>query len=184
MKRREGLISLKTFSAHGLEVLSNSLKTMPRYFDIKRLSGVYRVERAAESFISISQVDGEEQLEGYVVVVEIATDQTLEELVDSLDLIEQSFQHQVTRRLLSINLLMVGTETLKTPRLTLPHPEFHMRPEELIPACELWPEIQHPIVGKPLIEIARELPRNLTWGEFYCQGLRLVDTSLAIRGTE
>lgn len=170
------LLSLKTFSGQGLEKLSEVLQNSKKFLVIRRVSSVYRVERPSESFMSIAMLDGEEQLEGYVVVAEVEYKTSTQALAESLGQLEAEFKDQVTRRTMSINLIAVMGETRKTPMLTLPHPEFHMRPEELIPACELWPDYEHPILKKTISQIAQGLP-NKVWGEFYCQGLQLIDTN-------
>ena len=61
-----------------------------------------------------------------------------------------------------------------TENLTLPHPEFHMKPEVLFPAAEVWADYYHPVLKKTLRELTREFA-NLRWGEFFEQGKTLLD---------
>ena len=56
----------------------------------------------------------------------------------------------------------------------MPHPEFHMSPEELIPASELDPDWVHPVLKTSLNELRKKLKTN-AWGEFYAQGKSLLD---------
>jgi 7,8-dihydro-6-hydroxymethylpterin-pyrophosphokinase len=170
---KRALVSFKTFSGRGIQKLKEALSQAQDFLTIERISNVYRVERPADSFMSIVQQDGEEELEGFVVVAEVAAPLATKELAHRLWQLETSFKDQVTRRIMSVNLLMVSGETVKTPNLTLPHPEFHLRPEELVPACELWPRQVHPILNKTIGDLAKTIPEK-TWGEFYCQGSRLL----------
>ncbi len=43
-----------------------------------------------------------------------------------------------------------GQTVLRTPRLTLPHPELHARPFVLTPLLALDPGLAHPVTGRPL----------------------------------
>lgn len=52
-------------------------------------------------------------------------------------------------RTLDIDLLLYGQDTIKTPDLTLPHPQLHVRDFMLTPLLELWPDANLPD-GTPL----------------------------------
>ena len=174
MATHEVLVSLKTFAGRGSDRLGEALSHLSGALKLENISSVYKVSRKAESFMSIAMEDGEEELEGYSVVISGKYDGQLMDLAALMGSLESEFSNQVTRRVLSVNVLAVRNEVLKTPQLTLPHPEFHMRPEELIPACELWPDYEHPILHRPIREIAQALP-DKAWGEFHCQGQTLLD---------
>lgn len=171
--KKTALLSFKTFSGKGISKLHEAVGHAESFLTIIKISSVYRVERPAESFMSITLQDGEEELEGFVVVAEVETDLSTKVLAERLGELEGVFKDQVTRRIMSVNLLLVENETLKTPSLTLPHPDFHLRPEELVPACELWPNYVHPILNKTIVELAKQIPERV-WGEFYCQGTKLL----------
>jgi 7,8-dihydro-6-hydroxymethylpterin-pyrophosphokinase len=73
-------------------------------------------------------------------------------------------------------LLLMEDISLKTPELTLPQPELHLRPEELVPASEVWGSYHHPILKRTLADVALGLT-DKTWGDFYCQGPELLATT-------
>lgn len=72
-------------------------------------------------------------------------------------------------RTLEATLLAYDDETRMSPQLPLPHPELHLRPQWLLPAVEIWGDYPHPILGRPLHELAGEHDWG-TWGRFYAQG--------------
>jgi 2-amino-4-hydroxy-6-hydroxymethyldihydropteridine diphosphokinase len=53
-------------------------------------------------------------------------------------------------RPLDIDILLYGTRTVQTERLTIPHRELTRRPFALVPLLEIDPELMHPATGKPL----------------------------------
>ena len=50
-------------------------------------------------------------------------------------------------RTLDLDLLLYGTECFETVELTMPHPRMTYRRFVLVPACEVAPEMIHPVVG-------------------------------------
>ncbi|NQW85219.1 MAG: 2-amino-4-hydroxy-6-hydroxymethyldihydropteridine diphosphokinase [Alcaligenaceae bacterium] len=78
----------------------------------------------------------------------VAIDTTLEplSLLDLLQAIEQ--QHGRERpyrnapRTLDLDLLLYGTQTIDTPRLSVPHPRMHQRAFVLRPLQDLTPDLQ------------------------------------------
>jgi|SRR5579884_3676229 len=56
-------------------------------------------------------------------------------------------------RVIDLDLLLYGDETLRTPHLTLPHPRLHERRFVLEPLAEIAPDAIHPVLKKT----AREL---------------------------
>lgn len=66
-------------------------------------------------------------------------------------------------------------ETLLSPDITLPHPELHVRPDWLIPSSEIWGDYPHPILTRPLEDIASAADWG-GWGRFYAQGTSLIDS--------
>ena len=47
-------------------------------------------------------------------------------------------------RLMDMDILLYGQETMDTPELQVPHPRMHLRRFVLVPLAEIAPELQHP----------------------------------------
>jgi 2-amino-4-hydroxy-6-hydroxymethyldihydropteridine diphosphokinase len=168
------LISVKVFSHRGTSQLREALKNIQRNIFIESVSSVYQVDRAAESWAGLRDIQKEERLEGLVLVVMGSTAQSAEETLRKLENIEMEMQREVLRRTISLNLLVFNTELINLPGLTVPHPEMHLRPEDVVPAVEVWPEYKHPVLKKSLQELSNEF-KHTKWGEFYTQGAPLLD---------
>ena len=56
-------------------------------------------------------------------------------------------------RIIDIDILLYGNETINTERLTVPHPLMHERNFVLTPLCEIAPQAIHPVIGKSIAEI-------------------------------
>jgi hypothetical protein len=174
MAKQQVLISFKTMSTRKLEVFRESFKFLGNKLQWEKISSVYRVQRQAESFSSLRHIKSEEMLDGYSCVGIATTSCGPEEVMDLLREAEEHLRHEEMRRSLSCNLLAYGSEMLRFPELTLPHPEFHLRPEEVIPASEVWPEFIHPVLLVSIRDLARSF-LNTNWGEYYCAGSPLLD---------
>ena len=78
----------------------------------------------------------------------VALDTTLEPLsfLDLLQAIEQEHgrerPYRNAPRTLDLDLLLYGTRTIDTPRLTVPHPRMHQRAFVLRPLQDLAPDLQ------------------------------------------
>ena len=76
------------------------------------------------------------------------------ELLTALEKIEQALGRTDKRKQLSrtidLDILLFGGETIKTDRLTIPHPEFLNRAFALIPVIEIDPMLVHPLTHKRL----------------------------------
>src|SRR6267143_6255227 len=47
-------------------------------------------------------------------------------------------------RLIDMDILLYGSETIDTPALQAPHPRMHLRRFVLVPLAEIAPEVRHP----------------------------------------
>jgi 2-amino-4-hydroxy-6-hydroxymethyldihydropteridine diphosphokinase len=47
-------------------------------------------------------------------------------------------------RLIDIDILLYGSETIDTPELQVPHPRLHLRRFVLVPLAEIAPDLRHP----------------------------------------
>lgn len=51
-------------------------------------------------------------------------------------------------RLIDLDILYYGNRVVRTPRLTLPHPQIQHRRFTLVPLSEIAPQFVHPVLGK------------------------------------
>jgi 2-amino-4-hydroxy-6-hydroxymethyldihydropteridine diphosphokinase len=104
----------------------------------------------------------------------LATELDPRGLLDLLQWVER--QTNLTTRCVDIDLLFYGEISVMTPRLTLPHPELHRRPQVLIPAAEVAPDYHHPVLEKSLAELTHRFEKT-PWGRYYSSGKTLLDFS-------
>lgn len=168
------LISLKTFSGKGTDVMRGALQRLQKEFQVSQVSSVYKVDRPAESLAGIRNIRKEEHLDGLAVVVMAKTVKSPQDTLEVLNEIERDLQKEALRRTISFNLLVYGNEIVMLPGLSLPHPEMHLRPEEIVLAVEVWGDYVHPVLKESLAKLSRRFA-NETWGEFYTQGRPLLD---------
>jgi 7,8-dihydro-6-hydroxymethylpterin-pyrophosphokinase len=173
---KRALVSVKAFSNKGLHILRDALVQIRRQFTVSALSSVYRVNRPAESLAGLRDIKKEEVLEGLACVIKIETHMSSMEVLTWLTRIENELQKEVLRKTVSLNLMTYESEIVMLPSLALPHPELHLRPEEVIPAVEVWPDYEHPVLKKTLLELSRRFT-NVKWGEFFTQSDALLDFS-------
>ena len=60
-------------------------------------------------------------------------------------------------RVIDIDILLYGSETIETPRLTIPHPLMHLRDFVMEPLAAIAPHTVHPTTGKSIEELTTEL---------------------------
>jgi len=56
-------------------------------------------------------------------------------------------------RLIDIDILLYGDETIDTPELQVPHPRLHLRHFVLEPLAEIAPQLRHPILKMSAAEM-------------------------------
>lgn len=62
-------------------------------------------------------------------------------------------------RVIDIDLLLCDDLVLNTPLLKLPHPLMHERRFVMEPLAEIAPDVVHPVLGKTLDTLFRNLPK-------------------------
>jgi 2-amino-4-hydroxy-6-hydroxymethyldihydropteridine diphosphokinase len=94
----------------------------------------------------------------------VETDRSPEDLLALLHRIEHQFGR--TRgakdgpRTLDLDLLLYGDRVIDTPTLTVPHPRMHQRAFVLMPLSEIAAVAVHPTIGKDVLELLAEMPRE------------------------
>lgn len=84
-------------------------------------------------------------------------------LLDTTESIERamgrtvkSHDRQYHDRIIDIDILFYGNETINSERLTVPHPLLHKRDFVLTPLGEIAPRLVHPLLGKTIATIIEE----------------------------
>jgi 2-amino-4-hydroxy-6-hydroxymethyldihydropteridine diphosphokinase len=124
-----------------------------------------RVTRVS-SFYETEPVDFLEQAWFLNCAVEGETDVPAMALMRSLCGIElrMGSKKLVARgpRLIDIDILLYGSETIDTKELRVPHPRMHLRRFALAPLAEIAPEAVHPNLKKTVKQLLAETPDRST----------------------
>lgn len=75
---------------------------------------------------------------------------------------------------LDCDLISFDQEVIRTPQLTLPHPEAHRRAFVMIPLAQINPQWVHPLLQKSAEELAKGAYWS-GWGTFFADGKSLLD---------
>jgi 2-amino-4-hydroxy-6-hydroxymethyldihydropteridine diphosphokinase len=65
-------------------------------------------------------------------------------------------------RLIDLDILLYGDETIDTAELQVPHPRMHLRRFVLEPLAEIAPNVRHPVSGLRAAEMLANLPDEST----------------------
>lgn len=110
------------------------------------------------SFYETEPVDYFEQAWFLNCVVEGETEVPPEELLRALRGIETRMGSRKLiakgPRLIDIDILLYGSETIDTPELQVPHPRMHLRRFVLVPLAEIASKLKHPTWTMTVSELA------------------------------
>ncbi|MFZ5973153.1 MAG: 2-amino-4-hydroxy-6-hydroxymethyldihydropteridine diphosphokinase [Bacteroidota bacterium] len=138
-----------------LQMLASATQQIGYFANIKRCSSVY----VTAAWGNVHQPDFLNQ------VLEVETLLTPEELLTNILSVETHLGRERNEkwgsRTLDIDILLFHDVVLKTPTLTLPHPELPHRRFALAPLCELAPEAIHPVLKKTFHQLLTECPDKL-----------------------
>lgn len=107
-------------------------------------------------------------------VFEIETHLEPEPLLDLLETIEKEFGRSQKSdwmpRPIDLDILFFENRVVDLPRLRIPHPEMNHREFVLKPLADLAGDVMHPVWGKTIQELLKDLPPSLR-----CGGDRVLD---------
>jgi len=168
------LISVRAYGGEGLGLMKQIVSELKGIVNDLEVSSVFRTKGTQLKPRHIHDLKGGNDFEGLAVCLRGRTKLLAQEVLGQLQRIEAHHKDEALRRSAVLNLLVFGTQTLMTPELTIPHPEFHREPEQLIPAAEIWSDCVHPILQLTLQALVPRLSSENTM-EFYAQGKSLLD---------
>jgi 2-amino-4-hydroxy-6-hydroxymethyldihydropteridine diphosphokinase len=97
-------------------------------------------------------------------VIEIETNETLDELFSFIKLLEKKIGRRARgkweSREIDIDMLLFGNEIIETERLTVPHKEMHKRKFVLIPFVEIAPNIIHTKLQQSMASVLKDCTDN------------------------
>lgn len=177
------LVSVHSGSVAGLLELKKATEKIAKFCEIEKLSSVYRVRTADDKRMRFADRPSRSGEPSYVVVLQLKTQLDPEALQLRLQRINAGSGEEKKLNALNANLLFFEGVIMALPHLALPNPEFHMNPEELVPAAELMPRLIHPVLRVSLKELVLRLGA-VEWGEFYSQGTTLLDFDASTENTK
>jgi hypothetical protein len=172
------IIGLKAFSNEGLVLLRQSVAAMGKLLDIQAVSSVYRVSGESERTEHIHDLRSLALFDGMILALMGETRLEPVVLKRELKRLETESKSEALRRSVNIELFFYGRQTLMTPELTLPSPEFHLRPENVLPVVEICPDLVHPVLKRTVRDLGKAFSSR-SWGEFVAQGKAMLDFSAA-----
>lgn len=173
-KEQAVIIGLKAFSSAGLDLLRQTIQTLSEMVRVEAVSSIYRISGEGERPAHVHDLRSFAVFDGMVLTLIGHTTLSPVKLMDRFRDTETQLRSETLRRSVNIHLFFYGNETIMTPSLTLPDPDFHLRAENVLPAAEICPDFVHPVLRKSLREVGKGFAGQ-NWGEFVAQGKAMLD---------
>lgn len=98
-------------------------------------------------------------------VLEVQTPLAPEQVLQHINGIEQELgrvrQEHWGARVIDIDILFYSDLVQQTQRLTIPHPQLHLRRFTLLPLAEIAPKLVHPVLGESITHLLKTCPDPL-----------------------
>ncbi|GAA4428923.1 2-amino-4-hydroxy-6-hydroxymethyldihydropteridine diphosphokinase [Pontibacter saemangeumensis] len=103
-------------------------------------------------------------------VLEVQTPLGPAQLLEKINSLEQELgrvrREHWGARVIDIDILFYEDRVLQSQRLTVPHPQLHLRRFTLLPLAEIAPTLLHPLLGKTVRELLELCPDTLEVREY------------------
>ncbi len=163
----EVLVSVITYSTTDSVPLDTVLMELKKVISISKNSPIYSVTGRPQTLDSVHDIRSHESFQGLSLCLRGEAELTPQELLFEFEKIIQNSPERIKNEI-KIILLVYEDKTLISPLLTLPFPDFHRRPELIVPASELWGEYTHPILETTLSRLSKNFQLE-SWGDFFSQ---------------
>ena len=161
MQKQLVLIGAKADLRFGLKQFQGLTKGLEKDHEVLAISSIFRVSHYDEGW--------EDWGQSLTVCFKIRTTTSAVGLYEYLAQRESALQKEAPRNLFQIYFLSYEDRVETSQNYNLPYPDFHRKPELLVPACEIYREYIHPVLNKDLAALGRE-QKDSNWGEFFAQG--------------
>lgn len=159
-----------------LDVLGSSMKTAyigigsnmgdPRRNCLDAIDRIGRLDDCkilSVSGLYLTEPVGVRDQEWYINgAVSISTGLTALDLIGKLMEIEANMGRVRTMkwgdRVIDLDILLFGQDIINYENLSVPHPMMHLRRFVMGPMSDLAPDLMHPVLGRTMIELFREIP--------------------------
>ncbi|MCP2044652.1 2-amino-4-hydroxy-6-hydroxymethyldihydropteridine diphosphokinase [Pontibacter sp. HSC-36F09] len=98
-------------------------------------------------------------------VLEVKTLLSPEQVLQGINQIEQELgriRHEHWgARVIDIDMLFYDQLVMQSQRLTIPHPQLHLRRFTLLPLSEIAPQLMHPVLNQPVTQLLQDCPDKL-----------------------
>lgn len=173
-KEQAVIIGIKAFSSEGLDLLRQTIHALSEMVRVEAISSIYRISGQGERPAHVHDLRSFAVFDGMVLSLIGHTTLPPVKLMERFRDIEARYRSETLRRSVNIHLFFFGDETIMTPSLTLPDPDFHLHAENVLPAAEICPDFVHPVLTKTLREVGKTFSGK-NWGEFVAQGKAMLD---------